>query len=117
MNDKLIIRFLVSAIAVFITGMLLPGVNVANVWIAMVVSVFLALFNTFLRPLLIWLTIPVTVITLGTFIIVINALMVYLADWIVPGFEIKNFWLAMVFSIVLSAVTWVIRKVLGVIEA
>lgn len=117
MNDKLIIRFLVSAIAVFITGMLLPGVNVANVWIAMVVSVFLALFNTFLRPLLIWLTIPVTVITLGTFIIVINALMVYLADWVVPGFEIKNFWLAMVFSIVLSAVTWVIRKVLGVIEA
>lgn len=117
MNDKLIIRFLVSAIGVFITGMLLPGVNVANVWIAMVVSVFLALFNTFLRPLLVWLTIPVTIVTLGLFIIVINACMVYLADWVVPGFEIKNFWLAVVFSLVLSAVTWGIRKVLRISEA
>lgn len=113
-REQTIIKFLIAAIGVYFTGMILPGVNVANVWIAIVVSAFIGLLNVFLKPLLFFLTIPITVITFGLFLVVINGFMIYLADKIVPGFEVKTFWLAMVFSVVLSIITFLLERIFGV---
>jgi putative membrane protein len=113
-REETIIKFLIAAIGVYLTGMILPGVNVANVWIAIVVSAFIGLLNILLKPLLIILTIPITLVTFGLFLIVINGFMIYLADKIVPGFEVKTFWLAMVFSIVLSIITFLLERIFGV---
>jgi putative membrane protein len=66
------------------------------------VALMLALINTVIRPVLIVLTIPITLITFGLFLLVINALMIELADWLVPGFEVHGFWWALLFSLVVS---------------
>jgi putative membrane protein len=105
-----IVRFLLYTVAVLITAWVLPGVAVENFWIAFVVAVILSLLNTFLKPLLIVLTIPVTILTLGLFLLVINAGIIMLAGAIVPGFSVENFWWALLFSIILSLIT----SILGV---
>ena len=81
------------------------GVHVDSFWIAFVVAVILSLLNTFLKPLLVLLTIPVTILTLGLFLLVINAGIIMLAGAIVPGFEVANFWWALLFSIIMSLIT------------
>lgn len=113
-SEQTLIKFLIAAIGVYLTGMILPGVNVANVWIAIVVSAFIGLLNILLKPLLVILTIPITLVTFGLFMIVINGFMIYLADKIVTGFEVKSFWLSMVFSIVLSIITFLLESIFGI---
>jgi putative membrane protein len=113
-NEQTLIKFLIAAIGVYLTGMILPGVNVANVWIAIVVSAFIGLLNILLKPLLVILTIPITLFTFGLFLIVINGFMIYLADKIVPGFEVKSFWLSMIFSIVFSLITFFLERIFGI---
>lgn len=113
-SEQTLIKFLIAAIGVYLTGMILPGVNVANVWIAIVVSAFIGLLNILLKPLLVVLTIPITMVTFGLFLIVINGFIIYLADKIVTGFEVKSFWLSMVFSIVLSIITFLLERIFGI---
>lgn len=102
---KLLAQLLLNASAVFITAYILPGVNVDNFIVAIIVAVVLGIVNMILRPILIFLTIPVTVLTLGLSIFVINALLVLLVARIVPGFHVDNFWWALAFSLILSVVT------------
>ena len=99
-----ILRLLIATASVIITGWLLPGVEVANLLSALLAALVIALLNAFIRPLLVFLTIPITIVTLGIFLLVINALMIELADWIVPGFEVANFWWALLFSLILALV-------------
>ena len=101
---QIIIRLIISTIAVLVTDLLLSGVRAEDFLTGLLVAVVLGLLNTVLRPLLILLTLPVTVITLGLFLLVINAGMVLLADKLVPGFEVDSFWWALGFSLVLSLV-------------
>lgn len=100
----LIINWLVSAIIILIAAYILPGVHVANFWTALVVAVVLGVLNILIKPLLIVLTLPITLVTLGLFLVVINALMVLLASRIVPGFQVDGFWWALLFSIVVSLI-------------
>jgi putative membrane protein len=100
-----IARLLLYSVAVLITAYILPGVDIGSFWIAIVVAAVLSLLNGFLKPVLIILTIPVTVFTLGLFLLVINALIVLLAAGIVPGFAVNGFWWALLFSIILSFFT------------
>lgn len=97
-----IIKWILSAIAVLIAAYLLPGVAVESFWAALVVAVVLALMNATLKPLLVILTIPITVVTLGLFLIVINAIIILMIDAIVGGFHVANFWWAIAFSLVVS---------------
>jgi putative membrane protein len=83
---------------------LLPGVHAQDLVTALTVAVVLALLNTFLRPILLLFTLPVTILTLGLFILVINALLVLLAARIVPTFQVDGFWWALLFSVILSVV-------------
>ena len=81
---------------------LLPGVHVHEYWDALLVALLVSLANILVRPILIVLTIPITILTLGLFLLVINALMVLLVDYFVDGFSVDGFWWALGFSLILS---------------
>jgi putative membrane protein len=100
----LFLKLLINAAAVGITAALLPGVSIENYWVAILVALVIALINLLVKPLVFVLTLPITLLTLGLFYIVINALMIELADWFVPGFAVQGFWWALLFSIILSFV-------------
>ena len=102
-----LIRILVNGLAVLIASFLLPGVDVENMLNAVIVAAVLALLNAFLKPLLILLTIPITLFSFGLFLLVINAGLIMLADYIVPGFEVRGLWWDLLFILVL----WVINSV------
>ena len=101
---KVIIRLLIYTGAVLLTAWLLPGVTVEKFTTALMVAIAMAILNTFLRPLLIFLTIPVTIFTFGLFLLVINALIILLIAGFVPGFQVDGFWWALLFSIILSII-------------
>ena len=106
---KLIIKIIISSLAVFFTAYLLPGVEVENYFVAIVIAVVLSFLNYFVKPLLILFTIPVTIFTFGFFLLAINAFIILFAEYIVDGFHVKSFWWALLFSIVLSIVTSILE--------
>jgi len=97
-----IFRFLLSGLAVILAAYLLPGVTVEHYGYALLVALILTLVNWIVKPILIVLTIPITVLTLGLFLLVINALMIMLVDSLVSGFSVDGFWWALAFSLILS---------------
>jgi putative membrane protein len=105
---KTIIHWVVSALAILITAYLLPGVHVNGIFAALVLAVVLGAINMILRPILILLTLPLTIVTLGLFALVINALLIMLASYIVPGFTVASFWSAFLFGIVLAIINWIL---------
>ena len=105
-----LVRILLIAAVSFGLAQLLGGIHVADFWTALVFAFVLALLNMFIKPLLILFTLPVTFVTLGLFLFVINALVVLLASKFVDGFSIDNFWWALLFSIILSIITSAIDK-------
>lgn len=98
---KLLTHLLVSTLAVLIAAYIIPGVAVADFWSALVLAVVLGVLNTVLRPILIFLTLPLTILTLGLFTLVINTLLIMLAGFLVPGFIVTSFTQAFLFGIVL----------------
>ena len=99
---NLLIRLLISTVVVFVLAHFLPGIAVDSFATALLVAVVLALLNTFLKPILIFLTIPVTIITLGLFLLVINAVIILICDKLIDGFGVSGFWYALLFSLLLS---------------
>jgi len=102
--NNFFIRLILSAVAVLICAYILPGADVDGFITAIVVAGVLALLNVLLKPILVILTIPITVVTLGLFLLVINTVLVMLASWLVPGFTVDGFWWALVFSVVLAII-------------
>ena len=100
-----ILHWFASVVAVIIAAYLVPGVTVTLVG-AIVVAIVLALINIFIKPIVLLLTLPINLITLGLFSLVINALMVMLADYFVQDFSIPGFWTALIFAVVLSLINW-----------
>ncbi|MDX1617737.1 MAG: phage holin family protein [Balneolaceae bacterium] len=98
----MIYTLLINSVAVYFTAKLLDGVKIESFLSAVVVAVLLALVNTFIRPVIVFFTLPLTILTLGLFIFVINAMMLMLVDALIDSFEIKSFSWAVIFSIVLS---------------
>lgn len=101
---NILVKILLSSIAVIIASYLLPGVYVDDFITAVIIAVLLSLLNATVKPLLIILTIPITLFTFGLFLLVINALIILMASAIVPGFVADNFWWALIFSFVLSII-------------
>jgi putative membrane protein len=102
---KFLVQLVVSALAVIITSFILPGVEIDKALTGVIVAAVLALLNAIVKPILIILTIPITLITMGLFLLIINAGIILLASKIVPGFHVSGFWTALLFSIILSIVT------------
>jgi len=99
-----LLQWVVSGLAIIITAYLLPGVAVDGFMAALVTALILGLINAVIRPILLLLTLPLNVLTLGLFTLIINALLVMLAAAIVPGFAVQGFWWALLFGIVLAIV-------------
>jgi putative membrane protein len=99
---NMIIRFLLNGLAVFLAAYLLPHVDVDGYGTALIVALVLSIANVIVKPILILLTIPITILTLGLFLLVINALIILLADYLVDGFFVDGFWWALLFSLILS---------------
>lgn len=107
-----ILKLLVSGLGVLISARLLAGVTVRNYLHAILTAALIGVFNAVLKPILVILTIPITILTLGLFLLVINALLLMLVDKLLSGFSIKNFWWALVFSLVLSVINAVLHWIL-----
>jgi putative membrane protein len=101
----LFVNLIISTLAVLISAYILPGVKVDGFLTAIVVAVVLGIVNIFIKPILLLLTFPLTILSLGLFYFVINALMVLLVSMIVPGFKVSGFFWALIFSLVLSIVS------------
>jgi len=99
------VNLIVSAIAVVVSAYILPGVKVDGLLTAVVVAVVLGAVNMFIKPILILLTLPLTILSLGLFTFVINALLILLVSNLVPGFKVEGFLSALLFSLVLSVVS------------
>jgi len=101
----LLVNLIVSTLAVIISAYILPGVKVDGFLTAIVVAVILGAINMFIKPILLLLTLPLNILTLGLFTFIINALLVLLVSSLVPGFKVSGFLWALIFSLVLSIVS------------
>lgn len=99
---KILFKILLTAVAVIVLATILPGVEVANFTNAIVVAVVLGLLRVTIKPLLILLTLPATILSFGLFLLVINAVIILMADYFVDGFSVSGFWVALIFSLLLS---------------
>ncbi len=103
---KLFFHWLIAALAIGIAAYIVPNVSVTLAG-ALIAAVVLGALNLFIRPILIVLTLPINILTLGLFSLVINAFLVWLATLVVPGFAVADFWTALLFALVLSIINWV----------
>jgi len=106
-----IIKLFISSIVVFSLSYFLPGVHVTSIVAALWVAIVLGLLNTFLKPILVFLTIPVTLFTLGLFLLVINAMIVLICDYFIPEFQVDGFITALLFSVLLSVSQSILNKI------
>lgn len=107
-----VLTFLLNALALVLADYLVAGIHISGVFSALLAGAALGIVNTFLRPLLIWLTLPLTVISFGLFIFIINALTFAVASWLVPGFDILSFGGAFWGSIITSIISWLLSLLL-----
>ena len=110
---KLLIRILITSGLVLLIAHFMPSVHVANFTTSLIVAVVLGLLNIFIKPILVILTLPVTIITLGLFLFVINAIIILLCANIVGGFKVDSFLTALLFSIILSILQSIVYSIFG----
>lgn len=101
---KSLAKLIIQAIAITVSAYIVPGIAVHDFLTAVVVAALLAIFNILVKPILLILTLPVTILTLGLFVFVINAVIVMLISAFVPGFTVVSLWSGLIFSIVLTIV-------------
>ena len=109
-----IANILISALAVFIVSHFAPGVHVDDIISAVLVALVLAFLNQIVKPVLTILTIPITIFTLGFFLLAINAFIIMFAEKLVSGFHVQGFWYALLFSLILSVITGIMNSLFGV---
>ncbi|MAM30248.1 MAG: hypothetical protein CMC13_14615 [Flavobacteriaceae bacterium] len=107
------LKVLLTAVAVLILAYVLPGVEVASYFSAIIVAVVLAILRLLVKPILVVLTFPITLITLGLFLLIINAIIILLADFLIDGFAVRNIWWALLFSVLLSFLQSVLHSMLS----
>lgn len=108
-----LLRLLISALGLWLASAIVPGVYVAGVGTLLIAALLLGVVNAIVRPVLVILTLPITIVTLGLFLFVVNAAMLGLVAWLLPGFTITGFWPALGASVVLSLVSWLASSFIG----
>jgi putative membrane protein len=103
---RFVVHWAVVAAALWVASYLLPGVRVASLEALIVGALVLGLANAIVRPILTWITFPITILTLGLFLFVVNGLAFGLAAWIVPGFSVSSLWQAILGATVVSVISW-----------
>jgi putative membrane protein len=108
---RFLVRLIVNAAAVFLAANLVPGITVSSFGVALLAGLLLGFVNAVIKPILFVLTLPFTIVTLGLFIFVVNAICLALVAWLVPGFTISGFWAALFGAIVISLVSWLLNTI------
>lgn len=108
-----LLRFLICAVGLWLAEEILPGIGVDNAGSLVAAALLLGVINAFIRPVLVLLTLPITVVTLGLFLLVINAAMVALVAWILPGFHVAGFWSALFAALIIGITGWVATWFIG----
>ncbi len=108
----LILVWILNAVALLVVAYILPGISVASFGSALIAALVLGLLNTLVKPLLVILTLPITIVTLGLFLLVLNALVFWLAGSILKGFQVNGFWWAVIGALVYSLVSGLLSSLL-----
>ena len=98
----LFVKWIALALAVMFVGWVIPGITISSFWTAMIASIVIAFVNVVIKPILIFLTLPINILTLGIFVLVINALLFMFVAHLVPGVEVDGFWSAFLGALILS---------------
>ncbi len=109
---KLILKLLLNALAVVILSYILPGVGVDSITIAILVALVLSILNFLVKPILVILTLPITILTLGLFLLIINAIIILIAAHFISGFQVSSIWWALIFSLLLSFLQSILHSIL-----
>jgi len=109
-----LIRLLITTLAALVASYFISGVHINSIGTAFILALVLAFLNNIIKPILIFLTLPITIVTLGLFLIIINILIIKWAADLVPGFTVNSWWSALLFSLLLSIVTSLIASFTGV---
>jgi putative membrane protein len=108
-----LLRWLVLTAAVLTASWLLDGIRVSGIFPALLAAALLGILNAILRPLLILLTLPLNILTLGLFTFVINALMLMIVSVIIPGFDVRGFWTAVAGALIIGGTSWLLNRFIG----
>ena len=108
---RFLARLVLNGVAIILAAYVLPGLHVSGPIPALVAGVILGFVNAIVRPVLFLLTLPLTLVTLGLFIFVLNALCFALTAWLVPGFDVDGFWWAMAGALLVSVVSWILNGI------
>ncbi|HOM78193.1 MAG TPA: phage holin family protein [bacterium] len=112
---KRTVHFLANGLVVFLVAKYLEGVSVPDFWIALLASVVIALLNILVKPMLVLLSLPINILTLGFFTWVLDAVIVLLAAYLVPGFSVDTFLTALIFALATSIVSFLLNKLVDLI--
>ena len=107
-----LIRLIITAAVAFGLTSFLPGIHINSFWTALVLALVLAFLNAIIKPILVILTLPLTIFTFGLFLFVINALIILLASEFIDGFRVDGFWWALLFSLLLSVITSILSPLI-----
>jgi putative membrane protein len=108
-----LVRTFITAFALWVATELVPGIWVRDLFSLVLAALVFGLVNAFVRPVLVLLSLPLTIVTLGLFLLVVNAVMLWLTAWVLPSFQVVGFWPAMFGSIVVSLVSWAATRMFG----
>lgn len=106
----MIARLILSSLAVFITAYFMDSVTIEPWWVCVIVAVVLGFINSTIRPIIKFLSFPITFLTLGLFSLVINGAMVMFCSWLIKGFQVDGWWAGILFSIILAIVSFILNK-------
>jgi putative membrane protein len=107
----LLLRWLLNTLALFVVVTIVPGFHYHSIVSLAIAALILGLLNAIVRPILFFLTLPLTIVTLGLFLIVLNAVMLELTAWLAPGFRIDDFVAAIIGAIVLAIISWITNRI------
>ncbi len=107
---KLLLRLGVNVLALFVVATIVPGFIIADLWSAVVAAIVIGVVNTFIRPIIQLVALPISLLTFGVFAFLINVLLLWVVSFIVPGFEIQSFITAIVASVALALVSWFLHR-------
>jgi len=108
-----LLRVVVNALAIMLAASIVPGIAVDGLVSALAAAVLLGLINAFVRPVLLILTLPITLLTLGLFLLVLNGFCFWLVAWLVKGFHVTGFGSALLGSLVVSVVSWIVTALIS----
>ena len=109
---ELLLIWLLNAVALLIVAYILPGINVASFGSALIAALVLGLLNTLVKPVLVLLTLPITIVTLGLFLLVLNALVFWFAGSVLKGFQVNGFWWALLGALVYSLISGLLSRLI-----